>query len=184
MKIGYAIIHSIEKDLSHQIRLLKLTGCKWIIKEHISVLTKQRPEFNRLLQKLKMGDTLIVQNLTCIGRSIHQVLDILELLHKGNIGFISIEDEINTNIDSGHSIKLIRSICQFDKTLISERTKAGILQVRKKGIRIGKQRGLSKEAEKIAKIAKVQYFKKNKSIVQICKELEISRSSFYRYVKT
>lgn len=184
MKIGYAVANRIESDITHQIQCLKLAGCKWIIREHIPVLMKQKPEFNRLLQKLKMGDTLIVQNLTSIGRSIHHVLDILELLDKGNIGFISMEDEINTNTDSGHTIKLIRSICKFDKTLISERTKAGILEVRKKGVRIGKPRGLSNKSEKIAKMAKVQYLKKNKSIVQICEELNISRSSFYRYIKT
>lgn len=184
MKIGYALIHKIENDVTDQIRSLKLAGCKWVIKENISVLTNQRPEFNRLLEKLKMGDTLVVKNLTCLARSIHNLLHILELLHKRNIDFISIEDEIDTRTDSGLFIKSIRSICKFDKSLISERTKAGILQARRNGIPIGKPIGLSKQAKKNVKIAKVQYRKKAKTVVQICKELNISRSSFYRYLKT
>jgi len=93
---------------------------------------------------------------------------------------------IDTRDKSPHA-KLIRNmfatLAEFEVDLISERTKAGLASARKRGAIIGAPKGLSKENKKKAKLC-AHYFNEGiLSVSAICKQVDVSRATYYKYLK-
>jgi len=90
LKIGYARVSTNDQNLSNQIALLKEAGCKEIFEEKISGAKKSRPQLERLLDKVREDDTLIVCKLDRLARSTHHLLEIVETLRERKASFYSL----------------------------------------------------------------------------------------------
>jgi DNA invertase Pin-like site-specific DNA recombinase len=184
MHYGYARVSTPDQNLVLQIDALEKAGCKYIYKEKVSGATKERPELQKMLAKLEKSDTLTVWKLDRLGRSIRDLVNIINDLNKKGVQFISVMDGINTATATGRfTFHLFASLAEFEREIVSERTMAGLEAARARGRKGGRPQGLSEGALVNARIAKQLYDKKDIPVTDICKQLRISRTTFYNYLK-
>ena len=184
--IGYARVSKGEQNLDSQVDSLLQYGClkKNIFVDKISGAKSERPGLKKCLEVIQPGDTLVIWRLDRLGRSLKHLIETVETLQEKNIGFKSIRDgHIDTTTASGELIfNIFSSLAQFERKLIQERTKAGLKAARARG-RLGGRPSLSPNNPKV--IAAQQLHKNmNLSIGEICKELDISQTTLYRYLNT
>lgn len=167
-------------SLDGQIAMLKDRGAKIIYKEAYTGMKKDRPQFSKLLNTIKKGDTLMVCKLDRVSRSASDGIKLVdELLERGVV-----VDILNMGrMDNTPTGKLIRSVmfafAEFERDMIVERTSAGKEIARQRdGYREGRP-----EAEYDSDMYNVLRSKVNKgelTVMQACKELGVSRSKWYR----
>lgn len=144
MKIGYARVSTDEQSEDAQIDALEAAGCERIHREKISGKSKQRPELERLIEVLRADDVVIVQRLDRLGRSLKDLIELLDGFKTQNVRFISLNENIDTTTAVGElAFHMIGSIAQFERRLISERTKAGLAAARARGRKGGRRQKLS-----------------------------------------
>lgn len=185
MKIGYARVSTQDQNLDMQIDALKNVGCEMIFEEKISGKSKERPELKKLFEKLRKGDTVAVWKLDRLGRSLKDLIDLITKMQQLGVSFLSIQDGINTTTATGRfTFNIFASLAEFEREIISERTKAGLTSARARGRKGGRPAGYSKETIKKIKAVKVLYDATgNSSVQEIADNLNISRATCYRYLK-
>lgn len=185
MKIGYARVSTQDQNLDMQIDALKTAGCEIIFEEKISGKTKERPELTKLFEKLRKGDTVVVWKLDRLGRSLKDLIDLITKMQHIGVSFLSIQDGINTTTATGRfTFNIFASLAEFEREIISERTKAGLTSARARGRKGGRPTGYSKDTIKKIKAVQTLYNATNSPSVQdIADSLKISRATCYRYLK-
>ena len=185
MKIGYARVSTKEQNLAMQLDLFEKEGCEMIFEEKISTRSKKRPELENMLKVLRDGDEVIVFKLDRLGRSLHHMIEIVNVFRAKNVSLRSVKD--NFVLDYSPVGKMMfhvfGAIAEFERDMISERTRAGLAAARARGRVGGRPRGLSKEAQNTAAAAKTLYLEGVLSIRQICKQLSIAPGTLYSYLR-
>jgi DNA invertase Pin-like site-specific DNA recombinase len=182
MLFGYARVSTQDQNLNLQIDDLKKAGCGRIFQEKVSS-AKERPELQKLLETLREEDTVIVWKLDRLGRSLKELINLINDFQQKKIGFRSLNDAIDTTTAQGRLVfNIFASLAEFERDLIRERTKAGLSAARSRGRTGGKPKGLTKEAQSKAEAARILYDKKEKTVAEIGKLLGISRATVYRYL--
>ena len=185
MKYGYARVSTKDQNLDLQIDALKQYGCQKIFSEHAKGAKADRPQWLELLHQIKSGDSLIIWKLDRIGRSLSHLISIVNELIKKNVSIISLNDPINTSsIQGKFMFNIFASLAEFEKDLIRERTMAGLRSARIRGKIGGRPKGLSKEAQRTACMAEALYAQKELSINEITQQLDISKTTLYKYLRT
>ena len=181
MKIGYARVSTTDQNLSVQIDGLEKEGCVKIYKEKLSGVKKDRPELQKLLAELRPGDTLVVWKLDRLGRTVKQLLDLIENLKGQGIHFKSIKDKIDTTTATGtFFFHIMASFAQLERELILERTMAGLNAARARG-RFGGRPLVHNNDKK--EMAYEMYMKNEKTVQEIADALDMGRVTIYRYIK-
>lgn len=185
MKIGYARVSTQDQNLDMQIDALKNAGCEIIFEEKVSGKSKDRPELKKLFEKIRKDDTVVVWKLDRLGRSLKDLIDLITKMQHLDVSFLSIQDGINTNTATGRfTFNIFASLAEFEREIISERTKAGLTSARARGRMGGRPAGYSKETMKKIKAVKTLYNAGDSPSVQdIADSLKISRATCYRYLK-
>lgn len=149
---GYARVSTHDQNLDLQLAALKQARCDRIYTDQgVSGAAIRRPGLERILKKLKPEDTLVVWRLDRLGRSLHYLITTIEHLRLRNIHFVSLQEDINTSTPSGKLMFHIMAVlAEFERGLISERTRAGIASARANGRPIGRQRSLTHEQQQEA----------------------------------
>ena len=183
--VGYARVSTDDQDLSLQIDALTSLGINPddIFTEKISGAKTDRPQLDACLAKLQQGDTLVVWRLDRLGRSMHHLVQLIENLRDRGIGFRSVSDGlIDTTSPSGELVfHIFSALAQFERRLIQERTKAGLASARARG-RLGGRPPIDLDEAKV-RAARRLHDDHTLSIDEICTTLNISRSTYYRYVQ-
>jgi DNA invertase Pin-like site-specific DNA recombinase len=152
MKIGYARVSTDDQSLNLQLDHLKRDGCDKIYMEKITGRGRHRPVLDEALAQLSAGDVLVVWKLDRLGRSLKHLISILQELENRQVGFRCISDGIDTEIPSGRLLfHVIGAIAEFECSLISERTKAGLQSARRRGKQIGRPLLIDKDQIRLAK---------------------------------
>jgi DNA invertase Pin-like site-specific DNA recombinase len=182
--VGYARVSTTDQELCLQVDALRQHGVK---KEHlfcdkISGAKEDRPGLAACNETLRKGDTLVVWRLDRLGRSMRNLVNMIEELKERGIGFRSIYDGmIDTTSASGELVlNIFSALAQFERRLIQERTKAGLAAARARG-RIGGRPVMDRNHPKI-KLANKLFCDKTIELDDICSTLKISRSTLYLYV--
>jgi len=140
MKIGYARVSTFDQQMDLQIGALKAAGCDRIYDDCVTGAEKIRPGLSSAMRTLKRGDTLIVWKLDRIGRSLSHILSVCERLEQRGVLFVSLTENLNTSSASGLLIMhVLGAFAQFEKSLIKERTLAGLAAARANGQRLGRR---------------------------------------------
>lgn len=182
MKVGYARVSTQDQKLELQISELEKYGCEKIFKEKKSAV-KERPELDKLLAHLRQGDTVVVWKLDRLGRSLKHLVDLLSHFKELGVDFVSLNDSIDTTTIQGRLIfNIFASFAEFERELISERTKAGLKAARERGRIGGRKPGLSDEAKTKAWASYHLHQQKELSVQDILKQLNVSKATFYRYL--
>lgn len=193
--VGYCRVSTEEQDLKNQ-RLeileyaskndLKITT--WIEKKVSSRKSTKERLIDVLLERLKDGDTLIVAELSRLGRSVGQIAIIVNTLVETNVQLICIKENIILNgspdIQGKVMLTMFSLFSEIERDLISERTKAGLARARAEGKLIGRPKGLGKSRldgkEEEIKVL----LRKGVSIASIAKIYEVSWPCVKHFVKT
>lgn len=181
MNIGYIRVSTHDQNLFLQEDALKGVGCETIFKDVASGAKTERPGLNDALAYLREGDTLVVWKLDRLGRSIQHLIETIKSLNASKIGFKSMREEIDTTSSGGKLIfHIFCALAEFERDLIGERTQAGLQAARARGRLGGRPRIL--DEHQIARMIEIYDEGKN-PVSEICKIYDISRQSFYNYLK-
>ncbi len=184
MRIGYARVSTKDQDLSLQLEALEQAGCEKIFREKESGKNAQRPQLQEMMSQLRQGDVVVVWKLDRLARSIRDLIDLVNKMHQEGVELQSLRDQIDTNTPQGKfTFHLFAAMAEFERDLISERTKAGLAAARAQGRTGGRPKGLSQKAQHTAMLAERLYLENNLSTKQICDQLGISRGTFYNYLR-
>jgi len=184
MKIGYARVSTKEQNLSLQLDALQQEGCERIFQEKISGAKADRPELKAMIKQLREGDVIVTWKLDRLGRSLRDLINLMNEIQEKGAGIKSLNDAIDTTTPQGKlTFHLFAALSEFERDIIRERTKAGLEAARARGRKGGRPKGLSKEAQNKAMIAETLYKKGEMSVTEICRYLDLSRSTFYRYLR-
>ena len=141
MVIGYSRVSTEQQDTEGQLPELKKAGCKRIYQETMGGGSLDRPELEKCLDRLEQGDTLVVWRLDRLGRSIRDLLQIVDRLDKSGINFISLKEKFDTSTAAGRLVfHFFAVLTQFERELIRERTMAGLSSARARGRTGGRKR--------------------------------------------
>ncbi len=158
MIIGYARVSTRDQNLDLQLDALQKEKCDRIYKEVISGAKSERPVLQDMLNQVRPGDVIVIWKLDRLGRSLKNLVDIVGQLIKQDVGLKSLHDNINTTTPQGRlTFNIFASLAEFERDLISERTKAGLVSARARGRTGGKPKGLSPQAEATACAAETLY---------------------------
>ena len=184
MLIGYARVSTQDQTLDLQKDALEKIGCTKIFTDTASGAKAERKGLEEALTYVREGDTLVVWRLDRLGRSLKHLLETITKLNKRKIGFKSLTESIDTTTSNGRLIfNIFASLAEFERDLIRERTKAGLAAARARGRVGGSPKAKTLNTPKKVAMAQSLYDNKNNSIDDICKTLNISRATLYRYIK-
>lgn len=182
-KIGYARVSRDEQNLDLQLDALKKAGCVRIFTDKLTGTRFDRKELLAALAYLNEGDSLVVWKLDRLGRSMVDLVNTINGLSKRNISFASLTENIDTTTAIGKMfLQFLAMLAEFERNLISERTKAGLEAARARG-RMGGRRPISLTTGTPA-VALRLYDDNTSKIDEICDTLHISRATLFRWVKT
>jgi DNA invertase Pin-like site-specific DNA recombinase len=181
MKIGYARVSSDDQNLDLQRDALRQAGCERLYEEKESGGKVDRPQLLRLFEALRAGDTLVVWRLDRLGRSLKHLIATVEQLETMGVGFRSVTEAIDTTTSGGKLVfHIFAALAEFERTLIRERTRAGLTAARARGRQGGRPRTLSEDKRRMAQSLRED---PAQSVAAICKALGITRTTFYRYTQ-
>lgn len=143
--IGYARVSTDEQNLDLQIRALEDVGCDRIYTDSgYSGQAWARPGLERARKALKSGDQFVVWRLDRLGRSLLHLINLLEDLGKRKVSFRSMCEYIDTTSSGGRLVfHMMAALAEFERSLISERTRAGMAAARARGKHIGRPPSLT-----------------------------------------
>ncbi len=152
VKIGYERVSTSDQRLDAQLHQLRADGCDEVFSDHgVSGGKKERSGLNDALDKLVAGDTLVVTKLDRLGRSLLHLIELLADLKERGVQFRSIHDAIDTSTASGQlHFTMICALAEFERALVSERTKAGLAAAKAQGVKFGRRPKLTYEQVRMA----------------------------------
>ncbi|MEW5561388.1 recombinase family protein [Enterobacter asburiae] len=140
MLIGYVRVSTNDQNTALQRNALDSAGCDLIFEDKISGRTSDRPGLKKVLRTLTTGDTLVVWKLDRLGRSMRNLVVLVEELRERGINFRSLTDSIDTSTPMGRFFfHIMGALAEMERELIVERTRAGLAAARAEG-RIGGRR--------------------------------------------
>ena len=147
MKIGYARVSTDDQNLDLQLDALTRAGCEQVFTDHgVSGALIQREGLSQAIAAVERGDVLVVWKLDRLGRSLSFLIELIEKLRNEGAGFESLSDGINTISAGGKLVfHIMGALAEFERSLISERSKAGMQAARRRGKHLGRPHKLSRE---------------------------------------
>ena len=149
MKLGYARASNPEQDLQAQRLALQAAGCAQVLEEVGSGGRWDRPELNRLLDRLRPGDTLVVCKLDRLSRSLADLLVLLGRVERAGAMFRSVAESVDTATPAGRQLmQMFGAFADFERSALRQRTLAGLQTARARGRVGGRPRALSAAKER------------------------------------
>jgi DNA invertase Pin-like site-specific DNA recombinase len=181
MKIGYIRTSKKDQNPELQRRDLEAFGCERIFEEQISSRKEERPQLRAALDYCREGDALVVWKLDRLGRSLGELIHLVNELQDRGVEFVSLRESLDTTTPGGKLVfHVFASVAEFERDLIRERTVAGLEAARARGRKGGRKRAMDEK-----KVALASKMLKNREIPvsEVCEAVGVSRATLYRYLK-
>jgi DNA invertase Pin-like site-specific DNA recombinase len=177
-KYGYARVSTDDQTTDLQIDALKKSGCKSIFKDQgISGAHMKRPDLQKCLKALQEGDTLVVWKLDRLGRSLRDLIGMLDDLRGRGVRFQSLTESIDTETPTGRAMwQMLGILAELERNMIAERTKAGAKAARERGVKFGRKPKLSPAQIKHAR----KMIEGGEPVPQVARLLGVERTTIYR----
>lgn len=177
--IGYARVSTQDQNLLRQELALQRVGCKKIFADKLSGKNTQRPQLIELMKYVRPGDVVVVVELSRFGRSLKDLIELVEQLRANGIGFKSLKEHIDTTTAGGRLVfHIFAALAEFIREMIIDGTNDGLAAARASGKRLGRPPALS--PEQIAMAGTLVTAGVN--IVTIAEQFGVSRSTLYTHV--
>lgn len=180
MVIGYARVSTADQSLDRQLDNLKAAGVERIYQEKISGVKNERPEFKRMMDALRSGDTLVVDSFSRLSRSTRDLLETVETLRLNGVELKSLKENLDSSTSQGKlMLTMLAALSQFERDLIAERTRDGLKAARARGRKGGRPKV---EVLKVQKALKL-YDTEKLTIKEISEATGISTSTINRRIR-
>ena len=180
MKIGYARISTVDQNLELQTDALEKVGCEKIFTDQASGAKDDRKGLMDAVEFCRQGDSLVVWKLDRLGRSLKHLIETINLLHEKKVGFISVQESIDTTTSGGKLIfHVFGALAEFERELIRERTNAGLASARSRGRMGGRPKAMT---DKQLRIAQTMLIDPKTTVKDVCETLQVSKTTLYRYL--
>ena len=180
MLIGYARVSTDDQNLDLQRDALQAVGCERVFEDMVSGARADRTGLVTLMSMLRAGDTVVIWRLDRLGRSLKNLIELVERLESAKVGLRSLQENIDTTSSGGKLVfHLFGALAEFERNLIRERTQAGLLAARARGRMGGRPKRL--DPAKLALALKL-HRERNHTVEEICKMMGISKSTLYNYL--
>ena len=178
--IGYARVSTDDQKAELQIDALKAAGCLKVFADKASGSLANRPQLDRMLDQLRPDDVVVVWRLDRLGRSLKNLITLVENLADRGVGFKSLSESIDTTSANGKLFfSVMGALAEFERDLVRERTMAGLAAARARG-RVGGRPPVM-TPEKV-KVARQMYESREYTVEAIAKTLGVSRKTVYRHL--
>ena len=181
MKIGYCRVSTDGQDLSLQQDALKAAGAEKIYCDKVSGAKFERQGLKPMTDNLMQGDCVLVWRLDRLGRSLKDLIELISDFERQGVDFVSLHEKIDTSSSTGKLVfHIFCALSEFERNLISDRTKAGLQAARARGRVGGRPSKLNpKQIESLVSM----YNGRQIEIRDICNQFGISRATLYTYIK-
>lgn len=176
--IGYARVSTEDQKLDLQRDALAQLGCHRVFEDRASGARADRPGLAAALSHLRRGDTLVVWRLDRLGRTTHQLVNLLEQFESEGIRLRSLQDGIDPTSVMGKAMLQIGAVfAEMERNLLRERTKAGLAAARARGRLGGRKPRLSAEGLDTARRLMADL---TLTMEEIASRLGVGRTTLYR----
>lgn len=176
---GYARVSTDQQNLDRQLDMLTNYGIDKIYTEKMTGTKRDRPELNKLLDRMTEGDTVVIESLSRLGRSTKDLIELVDLFDKEGIHLVSLKESIDTSTPAGKLLfTLMSAIAQFERDVIAERTMEGLKAARARGRCGGRPRTDGHKLQQAVKL-----YRSNQHSIREIEELTgVKKSTLYRAV--
>lgn len=182
MLIGYARISTADQQPQLQLDALAASGCERVFTDHgISGAALSKPELEKAKQFVRPDrDVLVVWQLTRLGRSIRDLIEVVADFERRNIDFRSLQEPmIDTTAPGGNLIfHVFSAIAEHERGINYERSMAGVAAAQRAGTRIGRPNSISLSQWELAR--KLIYADPPQTVTKVAMLLDVSRQAIYR----
>lgn len=179
MDIGYGRVSTVDQHPEMQLDALKAAGCDRVYIDKASGAHARRPELDRALDALRPGDRLTVWKLDRLGRSLSHLIATVDRLHERGVEFRSLTEGLDTSSASGRLLfHVLGALAEFERSLILERTMAGLASAKARGRRGGRPRALKRTQREEA----LRLVRAGRSHAEVAELFGVSRSTISRLV--
>ena len=180
MLIGYARVSTDDQHLDLQRDALRNAGCERVFEDTASGAKAERVGLAALLAASRAGDTVVIWRLDRLGRSLKDLIALVEQLDAAGVGLRSVQENIDTASIGGRLVfHLFGALAEFERNLIRERTQAGLMAARARGHNGGRKKRLDPAKREVA--LKL-YHERKHTVVEICRMMGVGRSTLYNYL--
>jgi DNA invertase Pin-like site-specific DNA recombinase len=178
--VGYARVSTIDQDPALQLDALASVGCTKVFEDRASGARAERAGLRSALEYVRDGDVLIVWKLDRLGRSLPHLIETVTSLEKRGVGFRSITEAIDTTTPGGRLVfHLFGALGQFERDLIRERTRAGLLAAAARGRKSGRKPVVS--SDKLQRARAI--IGKGLSVRDAAVRLRVGKTALYEALK-
>jgi DNA invertase Pin-like site-specific DNA recombinase len=180
MLIGYARVSTQDQDPTLQLDALNQAGCEKVFTEKASGAQRDRPQLTAAIDYMRPGDTLVVWKLDRLARSLRQLIDTVEALQTKGIGLRSLTELMDTTTSGGTLIfHIFGALAEFERSVIRERTRAGLASAKARGKLGGRPSAWSQED---IQAAKALLRDPEISVEDVARRMGVAPSTLYRYI--
>jgi DNA invertase Pin-like site-specific DNA recombinase len=180
MLVGYAQVSTQDQPPALQLDALKAAGCERVFQEKASGAQRDRPELAAALDYMRDGDTLVVWKFDRLARSMKQLIETVETLEARQIGFRSLTEAIDTTTAGGRLVfHVFASLAEFERSVIKERTTAGLAAARARGRKGGRPPSLT---EKDIAAARAMLSDPDITVDEVARRLGVGPATLYRHL--
>ena len=182
MLVGYARVSTQDQKPELQLDALRKAGCERIFSDKASGAQRDRPELSAALSYMRdgAGDVLVVWKLDRLARSLKQLIETVEDLGTRGIGFRSLTEAIDTTSAGGRlTFHIFGAMAEFERSIIRERTRAGLDAARARGRKGGRPPALSK---KDVAAAQAMLSDPDITMEDVAARMKVAPSTLYRHL--
>lgn len=180
IKVGYVRVSTKDQNEERQLEIMKQQKVEKIFKEKESGKTTKRQEFQKMLDYVREGDTLVIESYSRLARSTRDLLTIVDTLEEKGVNLISIKENIDTTTPTGKLLfTIMAGISQFEREIMLQRQGEGIMEAKKKGTTFGRPK-----IDYPANFFNVykEWKEGRLTAVKAMTELDLTKATFYRLV--
>nr|WP_298441146.1 recombinase family protein [uncultured Ferrimonas sp.] len=182
MKIGYIRVSTDDQELASQVDQLMVAGCERIYQEKRSGNSaKERPELHRMMDAIRDGDVVVVTALDRLGRSLKDLILLMEQFRECGVQFVSLSEAIDTTTPAGElAFHMFGAVAQFHNKMNRERTIRGLASARARGRVGGRKPALTK-----TQIRQAQHMLLDETVTvtSVAGHFGVARSTLYKALK-
>lgn len=181
MKIGYIRVSTREQNSLRQEVLMETLGVEQVYLDQMSGKNPDRPQLKAMLSFVRQGDTVIVESISRFARNTRDLLELVGQLHTKGVEFVSQKEAIDTTTPTGKfMLTVFGAVAELEREYLLQRQREGIELAKREGRYRGRKPIQRDQFDAVV----LQWRSGQITAVQAIRKLQISKSTFYRKVKT
>lgn len=181
-KIGYIRVSTEEQETARQEAIMKNYGVEKIYSEKLSGKNTDRPEFQKMISFLREGDTLYIESISRLSRSIRDLLKTVDALTEKGVMIVSAKENIDTDTPQGRfMLSIFAALSELEREQTLQRQREGIEQAKKRGVYKGRQ-PIKVDEKRFREVCK-RWTNGEITATEAMKKLNLKSNTFYRRVK-